>query len=204
MNKKNQRNVRWLGAGLVLCLMSLAVAAGDKTSGPGASLLAEACTGCHGTDGASAGPAIPVIAGLSELYFFDTMQAFRDGSAPSTVMGHITKGYSEAELRLLASYFGAKPFVAAAQQADPALVKKGARLHDQYCEKCHAQGGSSRDEDAGVLAGQWQPYLAWTLADFRDGKRPMSKKMGDRLEKLLVREGDDGLTALLNFYASRK
>lgn len=203
MEKRIKHGLRWLAVALAWGLTAQTALAGDAAVISSASLLAEACTGCHGTDGVSAGPAIPVISGLSELYFFDLMQAFQEDQSPSTVMGPIAKGYSEDELRLLAGHFGALPFVAATQPFDPALIEKGAKLHHQYCEKCHIEGGRSRDEDAGILAGQWRTYLVWTLDDFRGGKRPMSRSMGDRLEKLLVREGEAGLEALLHFYASR-
>ena len=50
---------------------------GPLSAAPTASMLADTCAGCHGTDGASVGPATPNIAGLSETYFTDTMLAFK-------------------------------------------------------------------------------------------------------------------------------
>ena len=195
-----------LATGLALGASS-AVVAEDKPavlSGAGTSMLADTCAGCHGTDGASNGPASPVIAGLSEEYFVELMEEFASGEIPSTIMGRIAKGYSEGEIKQMAKHFGAKPFVRAKQDFDAGKVKKGKKLHDKYCEKCHADGGTSAEDDAGVLAGQWTPYLIWTLQDYRAGDREMTKKMKKKVEQMLAKEGDEGIQALLNYYASQQ
>lgn len=195
-----------LAAGLGLGTSSAALADEQPSvlTGASSSMLAETCNGCHGTNGASAGPATPTIAGLSEDYFVDLMNGFASGEVYSTIMGRIAKGYSEEEIKQLAKHFGTKPFVAAKQDFDDSQVKKGQKLHDKYCEKCHADGGTSAEDDAGVLAGQWTPYLTWTLADFRAGDREMTKKMKKKVEQMLAKEGDAGIQALLNYYASQQ
>lgn len=195
-----------LAAGLALGASS-AVFAEDQPpvmTGASTGMLADTCNGCHGTDGASAGPATPTIAGLSEEYFVELMNGFASGEIPSTIMGRIAKGYSEGEIKEMAKHFGSKPFVSAKQEFDDSQVKKGAKLHDKYCEKCHADGGTSAEDDAGVLAGQWTPYLTWALADFRSGDREMTKKMKKKVEQMLAKEGDEGVQALLNYYASQQ
>ncbi len=171
---------------------------------PSASMLANTCAGCHGTGGVSNGPATPTIAGVSEEYFVDVMKAYQSGDRRSTIMGRIAKGYTEEEIKLLAKHFSSLKFQPASQKADPKLAKKGAKLHDKYCEKCHADGGTSTEDDAGILAGQWRPYLKYTLSDFLAGKSEMPKKMRKRLKKLHKKKGDAGIQALLEFYASRK
>jgi len=195
-----------LAGGLALGASS-AIFAEDKPpvlSGASISMLANTCAGCHGTGGASQGPASPIIAGLSEEYFVELMEEFASGEIPSTIMGRIAKGYSEDEIKQMAKHFGAKPFVKAKQSFDADQVKKGRKLHDKYCEKCHADGGTSAEDDAGVLAGQWTPYLNWTLQDFRAGDREMTKKMKKKVEQMLAKEGDEGIQALLNYYASQQ
>jgi len=172
---------------------------------PSASMLANTCAGCHGTGGVSNGPATPTIAGISEEYFKEIMEAYKSGDRRSTIMNRIAKGYSEEEIKLLAGYFSKKRFVPAkGQKSDPKLAKKGAKLHDKYCEKCHGDGGTSTEDDAGILAGQWKPYLQYTLSDFLSGKSEMPKKMRKKLKKLHSKKGDAGIEALLNYYASRK
>lgn len=186
-----------LGGGLILAFTAQAEA-------PSAEMLAYTCVGCHGANGVSNGPAIPSIAGISEEYFVENMQGYASGDVPSTIMGRIAKGYSEEEIVLLSGYFSKQTFVAAKQASDAALAKKGAKLHDKYCEKCHAEGGTSAEDDAGILAGQWTPYLTWTLADYHSGDREATKKMKKKMKKMHEKAGDDGTTQLLNFYSGQQ
>ncbi len=189
--------------GLILGGSLLAGVAMAET--PSATMLANTCAGCHGTGGVSHGPATPTIAGVSEEYFKEVMEAYKNGDRRSTIMGRIAKGYTEEEIALLAGYFAKQKFVPAkGQKYDPKLAKKGAKLHDKYCEKCHADGGTSVEDDAGILAGQWKPYLKYTLSDFLAGKSEMPKKMRKKLKKLHEKKGDAGIEALLNYYASKK
>jgi sulfide dehydrogenase cytochrome subunit len=198
-----------LAAILAVCSLSVAVAADKEKkpellTGASASMLGNTCAGCHGSDGASSGPASPTIAGLSKDYFVETMQGFASDEIPSTIMGRIAKGYSDEEFKLMADYFGNKPFVKAKQSYDAALAEEGAKLHEKYCEKCHGDGGQSAEDDAGVLAGQWTPYVTWTLADYKAGDREASKKMKKKLQTMLDRKGNKGLDALINYYASQQ
>ena len=196
---------------LVLSISTSAFAADDKKkkpavmSGASAKMLANTCTGCHGFNGVSKGPATPSIAGLSVEYLTDMLKAYKSGETASTMMGRITKGYSDEELAQVAEVYAKKKFInATGQKFDKKLAKKGRKLHNKYCEKCHSEGGTTADDDASVLAGQWTPYLQATLADFRAGKREIPKKMKKRLKKLIQKEGEDGIKALLSYYASQQ
>jgi cytochrome subunit of sulfide dehydrogenase len=173
-------------------------------SGADGAMLSNTCAGCHGTDGASVGPASPSIAGLSKEYFKEVMKGFKEGKVPATIMDRIAKGYDDAEFAKMADFFAAKPFVKAKQESDKALADKGAKLHEKYCEKCHADGGTSAADDSGILAGQWKPYLHFTLEDYKSGKREATKKMAKKMEEMASKEGDAGYEALINFYASQK
>ena len=77
----------------------------------------------------------------------------------------------------------------AKQDFDPKLVKEGGKLHDKYCEKCHAEGGQSAEDDAGVMAGQWTPYLMYQFEDFNAGHREAPKKMKKKMKKMHVERG---------------
>lgn len=182
--------------------LALAASGGAIAGGASAGMLADTCSGCHGTDGASGGPATPTIAGISNDYFIEIMQGFASGDVPSTIMGRIAKGYTDEETAAMAKHFSAMKFTKAKQDFDAKLAKKGGKLHDKYCEKCHAEGGSSAEDDSGILNGQWAPYVHWTLADFMDGKREAPKKMKKKLAKLHKKEGDAGIKALLEYYKS--
>jgi len=191
------------------CAISVSVSAAGANStaptmtGASASMLANTCAGCHGTDGASVGPSIPSIAGMSEAYIKETMEEYASGDTNSTIMGRIAKGYSAEDLDAIAKHFAMQPVHKQAQDYDKALAKKGAKLHDKYCEKCHSEGGTLADDDAGQLGGQLVPYLHSALEDFHSKDRKVPKKMKKKLKKLHKKEGAAGMDALMNYYASQ-
>ncbi|MBK1733042.1 c-type cytochrome [Thiococcus pfennigii] len=200
------RRVAQLLTGLLsLAVGGLAQADDGLVSGADGRTLAQTCAGCHGTNGASVGPAMPSIGGMDSGYFVEVMQGFRDGEIYSTVMGRIAKGYSDEELEQMADYLHDKPFVPARQAFDAELVDEGRRLQKKYCEKCHADGGVVlEDEEYYILAGQWTPYLRNAMEDFREGRRPIERKMKTQLERMLKREGEESLEALYAFFASQQ
>ena len=70
--------------------------------------LAANCAACHGTNGNSAGGAIPGLAGMNKEYFLNQVKAFKEGKREATVMHQIAKGYSDAEMAALGDYFSAQ------------------------------------------------------------------------------------------------
>jgi sulfide dehydrogenase cytochrome subunit len=164
---------------LALGISMSAFAADDKKkapevmSGASASMLADTCAGCHGVNGVSSGPAMPSIAGMSAEYLTTVLKAYKSGEAASTIMQRITKGYSDEELAQVAEVYSKKTATKAVQESDATLASKGKKLHDKYCEKCHSEGGTLAEDEAGFLGGQWTPYLHATLTDFNAGTREM-------------------------------
>lgn len=186
---------------LVALLGSVFVAgAGQVSADPTATMMANTCAGCHGTEGKSVGPASPNLAGLSESYFIDSMKGFKEGTRPATIMDRIAKGYSDAQIESMATYFSSKPVYKAAAPHDAAKAKAGAGIYDKSCSKCHDEGGSLPGDDAGILAGQWLPYLQYSMADFRAGHREMPKKMANAVKKL----SDAEIESALHYFASQK
>jgi sulfide dehydrogenase cytochrome subunit len=171
---------------------------------PSAAMLGNTCAGCHGTNGNSHGPATPTLAGVSSEYFINAMQQYKSGERPATIMGRIAKGYTDEEVKLMAGFFATQKMERQPQEVDANLAKKGMKLHEKFCEKCHEDGGRSTEDDAGILAGQWVPYLHYTMSDFLDGKRDMPKKMKKKVEQLQSKGGDDAVDALLQYYGSQK
>ena len=64
---------------------------------------AASCSGCHALHEA-ASPAMPGIYGRDANETAGAMIAFRDGSRPATVMNRIAKGFSDDELRAIATW----------------------------------------------------------------------------------------------------
>ena len=69
--------------------------------------LAANCANCHGTLGAARG-AMPRLAGMPADTLVATMNAFKTGTRPATLMHQIAKGYSDEQIKLMASYFAAQ------------------------------------------------------------------------------------------------
>jgi sulfide dehydrogenase cytochrome subunit len=71
--------------------------------------LAASCASCHGTNGkAVAGSSVMSLAGLDKDYLKAQMVAFKAGTRTATIMHQISKGYNEAQIESLASYFAAQ------------------------------------------------------------------------------------------------
>lgn len=188
------------------------------------SMLADTCVVCHGPDGNSRGPATPSIAGLSKNYIIGAMLAYKHGDdteafeaaiasqagaldadmfeampRTATIMNRIAGGYTTEEIVAIAELFAARKFMAVAQPGDAALIARGEKVHEKQCEKCHEEGGSFSEDDVGLLAGQWKPYLSNTMMDLEAGDRAMPKKMAAKIKKL---EAGDA-AALVEYYGSQ-
>lgn len=181
-----------------LVLSSTSVLAADPV------MLGNTCAGCHGTNGVSMGPATPSIAGMTETTIVDAMKGYKSGERPSTIMGRIAKGYTDEEFEAMGQFFSKQKYVPAEQTVDADKAKKGGKLHDKYCDKCHEKGGRIDDDGTSILAGQWMPYLTFSLEDFNSGARNMPKKMKRKLEKMVEKEGAEGLDSIVHFYGSQK
>ncbi|HUW49925.1 MAG TPA: c-type cytochrome [Sulfuricella sp.] len=164
-----------------------------------AAMLSNTCNGCHGTNGVSAGPSSPTIAGQPAAYIEDAMKQFKSGERSSSIMGRLARAYSDDDYKAMAAYFSEKKFVRTRQATDAAKVAKGKQVHERNCEKCHEDNGRKPD-DGGVLAGQWSEYLQISMNEFQAKKRPMPKKMAAKLEGL----SKDDVDALVQFYASQQ
>jgi len=74
---------------------------------PNAALIAANCAVCHGQGGMGAGD-IAKINDKTPAQIVEAMGAFRDGKKPSTIMGRIVKGYSDAQIAAVANHLGKK------------------------------------------------------------------------------------------------
>ena len=72
--------------------------------------LAATCANCHGTQGRTvAGSPLPPLAGMPRDHLATQLKAFKAGSRPATIMHQLAKGYSDAQIEQLATYFSAQP-----------------------------------------------------------------------------------------------
>jgi cytochrome subunit of sulfide dehydrogenase len=181
------------------------------TASAAAPAAAQECESCHGPNGVSPNKDIPIIAGMSAFYLDGEIQAYQKGlrpcpkvkypkdpAKPATDMCAIAKKLSPADSSAIDKYFAAQPFVPAKQAFDPKAAAIGKQIHSNDCELCHTNGGSVPDDDAGILAGQWIPYLQETFKEYQSGKRDMPEKMKPKIMALKP----DQVNALIQYYAS--
>lgn len=99
----------WLARFAMASLAAASVSMSHADTGDTAGRdLAASCAACHGTHGRTTGE-IPSLAGVDRETILDRLGAFRSGARSATVMHQHAKGYTEAELALIADYFSAQP-----------------------------------------------------------------------------------------------
>lgn len=187
-------------AGTLGALALAAAALAAQAAPPTAAMLAHACAGCHGTNGGSAGPTMPSLASQSKEAIVVAMKKFKSGERPSTVMGRLAKGYSDAEIEALGEFFSRQKFHATEQRIDATLAARGATLQSSHCGRCHLDDGKDGKDDTPVMASQWLPYLQMQMALYLNGTRKMPEQMAEKVKPLSTAD----LEALLHFYASVK
>ena len=196
------------GIALGLCAAPAALAA------DGPKVYEDKCMQCHGQEGASQDSSIPIIGGYSAKYVVDSMHNFRKKLRPcaevtipsgpkkgqKSDMCKVVADLGDDEAQAVAKWLSGRKFVPAKQPFDASKVARGESVYGRLCRRCHEDNGRSPDEDNGIVAGQWTPYLKAQIAAFRAGKRSIDDKMKARLDKL----GPEDEDALLNFYASQQ
>jgi sulfide dehydrogenase cytochrome subunit len=190
--------MKWRGWALATGV--LAISALAQAAPPSAAMLSNACAGCHGTNGGSAGPTMPSLASQSKEAIEAAMKKFKSGERPSTIMGRLAKGYSDAEVTAMAEFFSKQKLHVTSQAVDASKVKKGASLQESNCGRCHIEDGKEGKDDTPVMASQWLPYMQMQMADYLSGKRKMPEKMKEKVDPL----SKEDIDALLHFYASVK
>ena len=194
-------------AGLMLLLLSpLAAAAGAPQ------VVKDTCANCHGEDGLSDDSAIPIIAGASSFFLENQLLIYQEEARPCAAEAFkdvdgvdaeshcaLAGTLSEDQVLEIAEYYSGQPFQAAEQSVDSALAGEGESIHNRSCDKCHTEGGGLALDDAGILAGQWKPYLIEQMKLFRAGERWQPEKMTPEMEGL----SDEDIKALAEFYASQ-
>lgn len=162
--------------------------------------LARTCNACHGVNGVSVGPSMPSIGGLPEAYLKNVMTQWKSDERYSATMGRHFKGYTEAELAALATYFAKLPYVPVVQPADAKIIAKGKEATER-CETCHgATGGEPDDAETPKINGQWAQYMELEMMKYRtDSVKMPHRKMRGNAKKL----ADDDVAAAAQYYAAQ-
>ena len=156
--------------------------------------LVKGCNQCHGKDGHSQKEEVPNIARASAIYLHDTLMSFKDTTRQGneykdsegkiTDMNKLVADLSEDQITALSQYYSAKGFAPYSQTADATMAHEGSKIFDKKCEKCHSDGGTNPEDDAGIISGQPKQYLLNQFSSFESDKRDMPRKMAKKFKKL--------------------
>lgn len=155
------------------------------------------CGACHGTEGLSASPMWPNLAGQSAPYLLAQLKAFKSGTRMDPLMTGQAMMLTDEDMANLAVYFESLP-AAAQAVADESLLDRGEALYrggnredkTSACLACH--GPTGRGNPAAIypaLRGQHATYTAKQLNDFAagtrksDGKTHMMRDIAAKLDK---------------------
>jgi cytochrome c553 len=159
------------------------------------------CAACHGPNGRSDMPGVPVLAGQPSLYTITQLFLFREGRRTNEAMVAVAKPMKDADLRGYSDHIGTLPPVPAPAPSTPpdaARMSKGKALAQQYrCTFCHGtelEGG----QQVPRIGGQKEEYLRATLHGFKSGERPgYTRAMTEALSQVPAADLD-----VLAYYAA--
>ena len=193
-----------LAALLLLIASTPLLAEGDAAAGQAKAAI---CAACHGTDGNSAVPNWPKLAGQHEQYLLRQSTLIQTGSRPVPEMLGIVAGLTETDFQNIAAFFASQKRTPGV--ADEALVPAGEMLWRAgrastgipACMACHGPAGEGNPL-AGypALAGQHNVYTANMLKKFRAGDH-----WGEKDANSIVMNGvaaeltDDDINALASY-----
>ena len=141
-------------------------------------IVAKVCAACHATDGNSASPANPVLAGQHADYTAKQLANYKSGERKNPVMLGMSAALSPQDMKNLGAYFeGQKPKTRAAK--NPELVKLGRQIYRggimdkgvAACSSCHGPSGAGVPAQYPRVAGQFAEYTLAQLQAFRLGER---------------------------------
>jgi cytochrome c553 len=88
-------------------LAALSLSPGVLAAPPAGQLLASQCAQCHGTNGN--GPGFDELAGKSASELYNEMREMKARTSIESIMDRQARGYTDAQLRLIADYLSTLP-----------------------------------------------------------------------------------------------
>ncbi|MGD2117164.1 MAG: c-type cytochrome [Chromatiales bacterium] len=193
-----------------LFALALVISISFFTAVVSADELIDGCDNCHGKDGNSEDGKVPSIAGFSAQYIMDSFENYNNKERPGikykpengdeTDMATISNKLSVDAIEKVAAYYAGKSFKVHEQAVDAGKAAKGKKAFDKYCDKCHSEAGTAAEDDAGLLLGQWKPYLEEQFKLYNSGERTMPRKMKKKFKKL----SDEDIANVIEFLAEGK
>jgi cytochrome c553 len=158
-----------------LALFANVHAAGDVEAGKTKSAM---CAACHGTDGNSAAPNFPKLAGQHAGYTAKQLKEFKSGERQDATMNGMAAALSEQDMADLGAFYAAQ--TGSVGQAAEDKVAMGQTLYRagnaasgvSACAACHGPTGNGNPMARfPSLSGQHADYTALQLKNFRAGAR---------------------------------
>lgn len=184
---------RTLAAAVVaLALASGAQAAALKGDAAAGEQKAATCGACHGSDGNSAAPTFPKLAGLGDKYLLKQMKDIRSGVRPVAAMAGQVDNMSDQDLADIAAYYDGQTRTRGV--ADEALLELGRKVYMSgimerkvaACSGCHSPTGQGNGPGGfPALAGQHADYIAAQLKMFRKGYEDNTGRVNDGDSKIM-------------------
>ncbi len=177
-----QRIGMWTAASLALSLIVVAQAAAGEDKYAAVRETLDTCFTCHGPNGVSDDPQIPVLAGQHMYYTYVQLKDFKAEHRASPVMIEFVSVLTKEEMRAIATFFSEQPWPGTGYKADPARARMGevATVAGQ-CVQCH-RGGYEGNSGTPRLAGQHATYLEKTMLDFKSKARANSAAKSSLME----------------------
>ena len=132
---------------------------------------AESCTPCHGPDGNSPAPPVPIIAAQTARYIFLQLRDFKEGRRVEPQMQPFVKDLTREDMIDLSAFFAAQKARPRPFTPDEARTARGeTKAAAALCTMCHL-GGFMGQNEVPRVAGQYYEYLVKQLQDFKSGRR---------------------------------
>ena len=161
---------RYRAAGATLLALALAAPAAGQDAEAGRQ-KAEACAACHGPDGNSPNPEVPILAGQTLRYTYLELKDYKEGRRSDPAMTPFAEGLSREDMLDISAFYAAQKPIPPNFTPDPAKVARGkAKAAEVLCTMCHLGAFKGQNEIPRV-AGQHHDYVVKQMKAFKTGAR---------------------------------
>lgn len=157
----------------------------------------ELCVTCHGLNGPSAEPGIPVLSAQHQYYIYVQLKDFKAGRRANDTMSPIAEGLEKDQMMLIGKFFSEQSWPNLGYRGDPERVQRGqVAAESGECTACHL-GNYKGNSRVPHISGQQKEYLLKTMMDFKNDVRRNAAAMQD----LFATFSDEDIEAMAEFLA---